>query len=121
MARSRRRTKKQSLKDLVKLWINLFDEHELLTSASAIALRALVAMVALALLAIALLGETGHEDVWNDRIAPQIQSKVLPAVYSGIDATVQKIFNSSSAGLIAFALFLAIWMVGGAVRACMSA
>lgn len=121
MARSRRRTKKQSLKDLVSLWVDLFDEHELLTSATAIALRALVAMVALALLGIALLGETGNEDIWNNRIAPQIAPKVLPAVYSGIDATVQKIFTSSSVGLIVFASLLAIWMVSGAVRACMSA
>jgi membrane protein len=124
VARSRRRsrrTKKQSFKDLVSLWVGLFNEHELLTSATAIAMRALVAMVALALLAIALLGATGHQDVWNERIAPQIEPKVLPAVYSGIDATVQKIFNSSSAGLIAFASVLAIWMVAGAVRSCMSA
>jgi membrane protein len=109
------------VKDLVRLWVGLFDEHELLTSATAIAMRALVAMVALALLGIAVLGETGHQDIWSNRIAPQIAPKVLPAVYGGIDATVQKIFTSSSAGLIAFASVLAIWMVGGAVRACMSA
>ena len=30
---------KQSLKDLVGLWVDLFDEHELLTSAAAIALE----------------------------------------------------------------------------------
>jgi membrane protein len=121
MARSRRLAKKQSLKDLFHLWVDLFDEHDLLTSATAIAMRALVAMVALALLGIALLGETGHQDVWNDRIAPQIEPKVLPAVFGGIDATVQKIFSSSSVGLIVFASVLTIWMVGGAVRACMSA
>jgi membrane protein len=120
-SRSRRRGHWQSFKDIVSLWVDLFDEHELLTSATAIAMRALVAMVALALLGIAVLGETGHEKVWDNRIAPQIAPKVLPAVYSGIDATVQKIFTSSSAGLITFASVLAIWMVGGAVRACMSA
>jgi membrane protein len=121
VARSRGRKKKQSLKDLVSLWVGLFDEHELLTSATAIGMRALVAMVALALLGIALLGETGHERVWNKRIAPQIEPKFLPAMFDGIDATVQKIFSSSSVGLIAFASVLAIWMVSGAVRACMSA
>lgn len=121
MARSRRRSHRQSFKDLVRLWVRLFDEHELLTSATAIGMRALVAMVALALLGIALLGETGERQTWHDRIAPQIRPKVLPDVYAGIDATVQKIFASSSAGLIAFASALAIWMVAGAVRACMSA
>jgi membrane protein len=78
-------------------------------------------MVALALLAIALLGETGNRDVWQKQIAPQIEPKVLPDVFRGIQATVDKIFSSSSGGLIAFATVLAIWQVSGAVRACMSA
>ena len=121
MARKRRHPHRRGLKDLVRLWVDLFDEHELLTSATAIALRAVIAMVAIALLAIALLGETGNRDVWKKQIAPQIEPKVLPEVYRGIEATVNKVFSSSSAGLIAFATILAIWQVSGAVRACMSA
>jgi membrane protein len=113
--------RKESLKKIVSLWVDLFDEHELLTSATAIALQAFVAMVALALLAIATLGEIGHEDVWTKQIAPQIHPKVLPAVFRGIQATVHKVFSSSSTGLIAFASALAIWEVSGTVRACMSA
>lgn len=46
---------------------------------------------------------------------------MLPAVYDGIEATVHKVFASSSGGLIAFASALAIWEVSGTVRACMSA
>jgi membrane protein len=120
MARARRRTKR-GLRDLVALWVDLFNEHELLTSAAAIALQGFVAMVALALLAVALLGETGHEHVWTKQIAPQIQPKVLPAVFHGIQASVHKVFSSSSAGLIVFASALAVWEVSGTVRACMSA
>jgi len=121
VARKRTHPHRRGFKDLVRLWVDLFDEHELLTSATAIALRALIAMAALALLAIALLGETGNQDVWKKQIATQIKPKVLPDVYSGIQATVEKIFSSSSGGLIAFATVLAIWQVSGAVRACMSA
>jgi membrane protein len=120
VARSRR-GRKQSLKDIVKLWVDLFDEHELLTSATAIALQSLVAAVALALLGIAMLGEFGAEHVWNTGIGPQIEPKVLPQVFRGIDASVQKVFTSSSAGLIAFGVVLSIWEVSGVVRACMSA
>ena len=120
MARGRRGTKK-GLRDLVRLWVDLFDEHELLTSAAAIALQSFVAMVALALLVIATLGETGKEHIWTKQIAPQIHPKVLPEVYSGIQATVEKVFASSSVGLIAFASALAVWEVSGTVRACMSA
>jgi membrane protein len=113
--------RERGLKDLVGLWVSLFDEHELLTSASAIALQAFVAMVALALLAIAVLGETGNQHVWTQQIAPQIQPKVLPAVFAGLQATVRKVFSSSSVGLIVFASVLTIWEVSGAIRACMSA
>src|SRR6476646_1596202 len=120
MARPRTRTKR-GLKDLVALWVDLFDEHELLTSAAAIALQAFVASVALALLGVAILGETGHEHVWTKQVAPQIEPKVLPAVFHGIQATVDKVFSSSSVGLIVFASVLAIWEVSGTVRACMSA
>jgi membrane protein len=113
--------KKRGWKDIAALWIDLFEEHELLTSAAAIGLQAFVAMVALALLAIAVLGQTGHQDVWTTQVAPQIQAKVLPEVYRGVQATVHKVFSSSSVGLIVFASLLAIWEVSGAVRACMSA
>lgn len=115
------RSTKRDVRTVVRRWADLFEEHELLTSATAIALQAFVAAVALALLGIALIGETGHEDIWNDQIAPQIIPKVLPEVFGGIDAAVQKVFVSSSVGLIVFASLLAIWEMSGAVRACMSA
>ncbi|MEN3340754.1 MAG: rane protein [Actinomycetota bacterium] len=116
-----RRSHRQSFKELVRLWVELFDRHNLLTYASAIAFQALVALVALVLLVVALLGEIGRADVWTKHIGPQIQPKVLPAVYSGIDATFEKIFHTSSAGLIAFAAAVAVWEISGVVRACMGA
>jgi membrane protein len=122
MARSRRRRgHRASFKELVDLWVDLFSDHNLLTYASAIAFQALVALVALLLLGLALLGELGRRDVWTNQIGPQIAPKVLPAVYSGIDATVEKIFTSSSGGLIAFAAAVAIWEMSGVVRAIMGA
>jgi membrane protein len=118
MARSRRRRgHRQSFKELVALWVRLFREHGLLTYASAIAFQALVALVALALLGLAVLGEIGRQDVWTKQIGPAIQPKLLPAVYSGINATVHKIFTSSSGGLIAFAAAVTIWEMSGVVRA----
>lgn len=111
----------KAFKAIVSVWVDLFDEHGLLTSAAAIALQSFVAMVALALLALALLGATGHEHVWFGQIAPQARAKVLPDVYAGINASVRKVFDSDSTGLIAVAVLLAVWEVSGAVRACMSA
>ena len=118
---ARRPARRERLHELVAVWVGLFRDHNLLTYASAIAFQALVALVALALLGIALLDEFGATSVWTSQIAPQIAPKVLLPVFSGMDATVQKIFHSSSGGLIAFASALAVWEVSGVVRACMGA
>ncbi len=120
-SRSRRHGHLQSFKELVRLWVDLFDRHNLLTYASAIAFQALVALVALVLLIVAILGEIGRSDVWTKQIGPEIQPKVLPAVYQGIDATFEKIFHTSSAGLIAVAAVVTVWEISGVVRACMGA
>lgn len=86
-----------------------FDEHELSIYASAIAFRALISVIPLALLGLGLISALGLKDTWANSIAPAIKPKVLPAVYDGINATVDKIFSSNSAGLIAFAAVLAVW------------
>jgi membrane protein len=117
----RRRAHRQSAKELVDLWVDLFREHDLLTYASAIAFQALVAFVALVLLGLAVLGDIGRSDVWDTKIGPQIQPKVLEPVFSGLDATAQKIFSSSSTGLIVFAAVVTVWEMSGVVRAIMGA
>jgi membrane protein len=86
-----------------------FGEHELPIYASAIAFRGLISVIPLALLGLGLLGALGLQDTWNNSIAPAIKPRVLPAVYDGINASVDKIFSSSSAGLIVFAAALALW------------
>jgi membrane protein len=124
---ARRRTSKrrhghwQSFKELVAVFVDLFKRHNLLTYASAIAFQTLVAVVALALLVLGILGEIGRRDVWTKQIAPEIEPRVLHPVFEGINATVQKISGSSSGGLIAFAAVLTIWETSGVVRACMGA
>ena len=107
--------------ELVDLWVDLFAEDNLLTYASAIAFQALVALVALVLLAVAVLGEIGRTDVWTKQLGPKIHSHVLPDVFLGIDQTFEKVFHTSSGGLIAFASVLTIWEISGVVRACMGA
>jgi membrane protein len=106
---------------MVGLWVELFLRHDLLSFAAAIALRTFVAAVAVLLLAVAAAGELAQQHVWTKQVAPQIAPKVLPAVFAGMNATVQKVFASSSTGLITAASLLAIWEVSGAIRACMSA
>jgi membrane protein len=98
-----------------------FAEHGLLTYASAIAFRALVALVPLTLLGLALLGVFGLTDVWTDTIAPALKDRITLPVFEGVDYTVQKIFNSDSTSLIALATALVVWDMTWAVNLIMQA
>jgi len=98
-----------------------FSEHSLLTYASAIAFRAIVALVPLTLLGLALLGTFGLEDVWTDTIAPALRDHLTQPVFNGIDFTVQQIFATDKTPLIALATALVIWDMTWAVNAVMQA
>jgi membrane protein len=93
-----------------------FAEHGLLTYASAIAFRALVALVPLTLLGLALLGVFGLEDVWKDTIAPALKSHLTQPVFNGIDFTVTQIFTTDTWSLIALSIALVIWDMTWAVN-----
>ena len=116
-----RRPLARRVRSTVDVWVECFDENDLLNSASAIALRALVSLIPLTLLGLALLGAFGLQDVWNSHIAPALQAHFTRPVYHAMDYSVQKIFSNDSPGLIAFATLLAIWDVSSCVRACMNA
>jgi membrane protein len=98
-----------------------FSEHELPIYASAIAFRALISVIPLTLLGLGLLGGLGLQDTWHNSIAPAIKPRVLPEVYAGINASVEKILSSGTAGLIAFAAALALWDLSLGVTAIMRA
>ena len=106
-----------SFKKIVRLWVELFDRHNLLTYASAIALRAFIAAVACTLFGLGILGASHQQELWRNTIGPQIEPKVLPHVFDGIDQTVNRVFSSSTSGLLALAAALAVWEVSGIVRA----
>jgi membrane protein len=111
----------RSFKRFVRLWVDLFDRHNVLTYASAIALRTFIAAVACTLFALGILGASGQRDLWEKTIGPEIKPKVLPDVFAGIDQTVHRVFSSSTAGLLALASALAVWEVSGIIRASIGA
>jgi membrane protein len=98
-----------------------FGEHRLSTHAGAIAFRVLVALVPLTMLALALLGAFGLEDVWGDTLAPAVLERFPVQVYAGIDFAVRQIFRQSGPGLIAFAAGLLLWHLMRGVRAITNA
>jgi membrane protein len=107
----------RSFKRIVRLWVDLFDRHSLLTYASAIALRMFIAAVACTLFALGLLGAFHQQQLWRGTIGPAIEPKVLPHVFDGINQTVNRVFSSSTAGLLVVAAALAVWEVSGIMRA----
>jgi membrane protein len=111
----------RSFKKIVRLWVELFDRHNLLTYASAIALRMFIAAVACTLFALGILGASHQEQLWRQTIGPKIEPKVLPDVFAGIDQTVNRVFSASTAGLLVLAAALAIWEVSGIIRAAIGA
>src|SRR4051812_36509168 len=99
----RARDRRQSVRDVVSLWADLFRRHDLGTFSVAIAYGTIVAAVALVLLGIGLLGLAGRHDVWTQQLAPHVQGRVLPAVFKGLDQTVDRVFAHSTGSLIALA------------------
>ena len=108
-------------RDTVQIWVDAFDEHDLLTHASAIAFQVLKSLVPLSLLGIALIGAVGRRDLWSGHLAPPIKSRVDPPVFHALDFAVEKIFARNSGPLIAFAALLTVWYVSGGVRAIIGA
>src|SRR5919108_470284 len=68
----------------LELWGELRESvvrHRLLTFASAVSFRALVALVPLILLGLGVLGALGQESVWTNSIAPAIEHHVTALVF----------------------------------------
>jgi membrane protein len=107
--------------ELTGLVAEEFRKRDLLTYASAIAFRGLVALVPLTLLGLGLLGALGYQDVWRETVAPALEGRLTGPVYEGIDYSVEQILSSGTAGLIAFAAALLLWDLVWAVGAVMSA
>jgi membrane protein len=109
MARSRNRSGRRERRHLVHELARRFSDHELPVYASAIAFRAIVALIPLVLLGLGLLGALGLKDTWHDSISPAIKPLVTAPVFRAIDFSAQKILSSGTAPLIAFASALVIW------------
>lgn len=101
------------------MWADCFSRHDILTYASAIALRALVALIPLTLLGLAILGASGRKDVWHDQLASSLHDRLTGPTFEAIDSAVVKILDHGTFGLLLFASLLSIWNVSSAVRACM--
>ena len=118
MARSRSSGTRSSLVGDLRSRLH---EHRLPIYASAIAFRAIVALIPLALLGLGLLGALGLKGTWDDSIAPAIEPRVTEPVFRAIDYSAHRILSSGTAGLILFASALVVWDLAIGVTAIMDA
>jgi membrane protein len=96
-------------------------ENRLILFASAVAYRAIVALIPLVLLGLALLGAVGLRSTWENSIRPAVDPHVQKPVARAIDFIVEQILSGDSAGLIAFASLLVLWNMTLAVLTVMEA
>lgn len=92
-----------------------------MTYSAALAFQALVALVPLTMLGLGILAAAGEADVWRESIAPHIDGRVTEPVFLAIDYSVDRLLESGSAGLIAFAFVFALWYLTLPIRAVMEA
>ncbi len=99
---------------------DLWERHEILNSASAIAFQTLFALVPLALFLLALAGFLSLDRVWEDAAA-EIQPKVSEAMFTVVDDTARKILGQQQPFWLTVGAALAIWRLSAAMRATMGA
>ncbi len=104
-----------------ELWIGLFARTNLLTWATAIAFKVLVALVPLTLLALGLLGALGEQNVWRRQLAPSIAHRLSHPVFGAVNFAAEQVLRHATLGLVVFGVLLTIWEISGAVRAIMGA
>lgn len=98
-----------------------FSEHDLLTYAAAVAFQMMVALLPLTVLTLALLGLLGLGDVWQDVIAPSLESRLSKPLFDAVDQSGRSVVTTPDTGLIAFAALLSLWYTSRAVRAVIQA
>ena len=86
------------MRAFLRTWTDAFNEHRLLTYATAIAMRAFSGSIALAFLGIALLGGLGQQDVWQEHVAPAIEPNVTQPTYEAINAAVERSSRATRQG-----------------------
>jgi uncharacterized BrkB/YihY/UPF0761 family membrane protein len=97
--------------------VRCFEEHDLLTSASAISFQVFTAIVPFLLFAFALLGFLSLGDVWQQQVAPHVRGNVSPPMFTVINSTVTKVLASGQLFWMTAGLVLTVWQISGAVGA----
>ena len=97
------------------------EEHDLLTSASAIAFKVLISLLPLALLVLSIMGFLELDDVWTKDIAPDVEQQVSGPVFQVIDDVARRTLGSKQGWWLTAGLVFTLWQTSGAAREIMGA
>jgi membrane protein len=106
-------------RDVIHTLARAYRVNDLLTYASAISYQMLFAFIPLILFGLGLLGFLSLQDAWQQDIAPEIEPRVSPAVFTVIDDTATRILGDKHTFWVTFGAALAVWEISGAMRAIM--
>jgi membrane protein len=107
--------------ELLRALIDGFEQHDLLTYASAISFQILTAIIPFLLFVLGVAGLLHLTDLWRDHLEPQIRANVSSAVFAVIENAVNNVFASRRVLWATVGGGVALWQVSGAVRAVMGA
>ena len=109
------------LPGLVRTVIERYDEHDILTFASAIAYRVLGAIIPLLLFGLGLAGGLGFDERWRSEWGPSVKEAVSGPVFAVVDQAARRALNGQQAFWMTAGLVLAVWAISSATRAIMDA
>jgi membrane protein len=98
--------------------VRSFNEHNLLTWASALAFQVVMAIVPFLLFSFALLGFLNLENVWAD-VAKNIKPDMSGPAFQVVDTTARKVLTSKQAFWLTAGFVLAMWAMSRGIRTVM--
>jgi membrane protein len=104
---------------LLRALIGRYDDHDILTFASAIAFRVLYSVIPLALFGLGLAGALGQEEQWTRDLGPKVEEAVSAPVFQVIDEAARRALTERQTFWMTAGLVLAVWTISGATRAIM--
>ncbi|HET9738954.1 MAG TPA: YihY/virulence factor BrkB family protein [Solirubrobacteraceae bacterium] len=110
-----------SVRDAVDRVTRGYDEHDILTFASAIAFKVLFAVIPLILFGLGLLGGLGLEEQWTEEWARTVRESMSPDVFRIVDDTVRRVLSERQTFWMTAGGLIAVWEISGAMRGIMDA
>jgi membrane protein len=108
-----------SVGQAVRLVLRGYDEHDLLTFASALAFRVLFAMLPLALLGLGVLGGLGLDEEWTREWGPRVKDSMSEPAFAVIDDTTRRVLGDRQTFWMTAGAALAVWAIASAMRTIM--